>query len=75
VEAVDIASAAKVSLRMAKGPAGRLMVQNKTGVGTRKFLKGTNSLFSFFHYSLLQHFDLNLRQFGPYRLNYSRTGR
>lgn len=25
--------------------------------------------------TLSQHFDLNLRQFGPYRLNYSRTGR
>lgn len=25
--------------------------------------------------TLLQYFDLNLRQFGPYRLNYSQTGR
>lgn len=45
--------------------------------GSEQTCRGPNCflILLFFPNPLRQHFDLNLRQFGPYRLNYSRTGR
>ncbi|XP_049994917.1 WD repeat-containing protein 46 [Alexandromys fortis] len=63
--------AARAELLLAEEPG---FLEGEDGEDTAKILQ-TDIVEAVDIASAAKHFDLNLRQFGPYRLNYSRTGR
>lgn len=63
--------AARAELLLAEEPG---FLVGEDGEDTAKILQ-TDIVEAVDIASAAKHFDLNLRQFGPYRLNYSRTGR
>lgn len=63
--------AARAELLLAEEPG---FLVGEDGEDTAKILQ-TDIVEAVDISSAAKHFDLNLRQFGPYRLNYSRTGR
>ncbi|XP_026641430.1 WD repeat-containing protein 46 isoform X2 [Microtus ochrogaster] len=62
--------AARAELLLAEEPG---FLEGEDGEDTAKILQ-TDIVEAVDIASAAKHFDLNLRQFGPYRLNYSRTG-
>ncbi|CAH6790022.1 WD repeat-containing protein 46 [Phodopus roborovskii] len=63
--------AARAELLLTEEPG---FLEGEDGEDTAKILQ-TDIVEAVDIASAAKHFDLNLRQFGPYRLNYSRTGR